>query len=86
MLCAGLNLSRKRLDVHLLEESGATKEEAAASGFRPGRSTHQATAILCPIESPTRCSFPYQSGRGRGRLLWRTFRDEATNRFGGHLA
>ena len=86
MLCAGLNLSRKRLDVHLLEESGATKEEAAASGFRPGRSTHQATAILCPIESPTRCSYPCQSGRGRAAYFGGHFPDEATNRFGGHLA
>jgi transposase len=31
MLYAGLDLSRKRLDVHLLEESGATKEVTAVS-------------------------------------------------------
>jgi transposase len=31
MLYAGLDLSRKRLDVHLLEESGATKEVMAVS-------------------------------------------------------
>jgi transposase len=31
MLYAGLDLSRKRLDVHLLEESGATKQVMAVS-------------------------------------------------------
>ncbi|HXG44981.1 MAG TPA: transposase [Gemmatimonadales bacterium] len=31
MLYAGLDLSRKRLDVHLLEESGATREVTAVS-------------------------------------------------------
>jgi hypothetical protein len=31
MLYAGLDLSRKRLDVHLLDESGATKETTAVS-------------------------------------------------------
>jgi hypothetical protein len=31
MLYAGLDLSRKRLDVHLLEQSGATREMTAVS-------------------------------------------------------
>jgi hypothetical protein len=47
MLYAGLDLSRKRLDVHLLQESGATKEVTAVSPDADALRTLVEVAAAC---------------------------------------
>ena len=60
MLYAGLDLSRKRLDVHLLEESGATKEGTAVSPH--GDALRTLVASTAKYGEPVRAAIESMNG------------------------